>query len=253
MGFFVVIVWIVSSFAVATWATRRGRDPVGWGLFALILSPLLAGLLLFILPDIAEILAQKEKTMQEAQALQKEKLKISGETLASSITQLHRLLEKGIITDAEYEFKKGLAISDLKQKIIKESQEDFLEALIPLFEENIVSSDDIGAIKTALEKNINNNNVCCSYCREIVANDSCFCPNCGRPIQDPKLQQTASEMLTEDNSSKSSDRIAIILISLFVLLISIVLFPIAVVPLSIVAMIIYFLKYRGASVNKVDK
>ena len=82
-----------------------------------------------------------------------------------------------------------MAISDLKQKIIKESQKDFLEALILLFEKNIVSSNDIGAIKIALEKVLVITIFCCRYCREIFTNDLCFCPKCGKPVQEPNLQQ----------------------------------------------------------------
>ena len=252
MEFPVVVVWIVGAVAVAQWAGRRGREDVGWGFIALLISPLLAALLLFILPDIVEIKAQKEKIEQEAQALKKEKLKISGETFAELIAKLHHLFEKKIITEAEYELKKAEAIKNLKQKIIKESPEEFLEALIPLFEGLIISSNDLDAIKISIEGSISAKNSFCSNCNTIITNDSCFCQKCGKPLQDPNSQQSASEMPAANNSSKSNNLIVIILLSLFVLLMSIVLLPIAVVPV-IAAIFIYFLIRHNDSVNGANK
>ena len=119
-----------------------------------------------------------------------QKEKISGETFTKLIAKLHYLFEKRIITEAEYELKKTEIIKSLKQKIIKESSEEFLEALIPLFEGLIISSNDLDAIKIAIEGSISVKNSFCSNCNAIIKNDSRFCPKCGKPIQNPNLQQS---------------------------------------------------------------
>ncbi len=44
----IVLLWIVLAFVVAAGAANRGRDSTGWFLLAIVLSPLLAGLMLLI-------------------------------------------------------------------------------------------------------------------------------------------------------------------------------------------------------------
>lgn len=47
-----VIIWVVFAFVVGGVAGARGRSNFGWLLLAIILSPLIAGLILAILPDL---------------------------------------------------------------------------------------------------------------------------------------------------------------------------------------------------------
>lgn len=46
----IVFFWIVFAVIVGVGANTRGRDPVGWVLLAIVISPVLAGLLLLALP-----------------------------------------------------------------------------------------------------------------------------------------------------------------------------------------------------------
>jgi hypothetical protein len=48
----VVVCWLVFAIVVGSAAGGRGRSGIGWLVLALILSPLIAGLLLAILPDL---------------------------------------------------------------------------------------------------------------------------------------------------------------------------------------------------------
>jgi hypothetical protein len=48
----VVIGWVIFACVVGAAASGRGRSSVGWLILALIISPLLAGILLAILPDL---------------------------------------------------------------------------------------------------------------------------------------------------------------------------------------------------------
>ena len=45
------IIWLLFCGAVAYWANERGRCPVLWGLLALVISPLLAGVALAMMQD----------------------------------------------------------------------------------------------------------------------------------------------------------------------------------------------------------
>lgn len=48
-----IIFWIGLSIVVAVGANTRGRSPVAWFICAIVISPLLSGLLLLALPNLA--------------------------------------------------------------------------------------------------------------------------------------------------------------------------------------------------------
>ncbi len=47
-----VILWLVFAVVVGVAANGRGRTGIGWFLLAVVLSPLIAGVILAILPDL---------------------------------------------------------------------------------------------------------------------------------------------------------------------------------------------------------
>jgi hypothetical protein len=49
--------WIGLSIVVAVAASTRGRSPIAWFIYAIIFSPLLSGLLLLALPNLANSFA----------------------------------------------------------------------------------------------------------------------------------------------------------------------------------------------------
>jgi hypothetical protein len=49
--------WIGLSIVVAVVANTRGRSPIAWFIYAIIFSPLLSGLLLLALPNLANLFA----------------------------------------------------------------------------------------------------------------------------------------------------------------------------------------------------
>jgi hypothetical protein len=48
----VAVIWLIFAIVVAAAANGRGRTGFGWFILAVVISPLLAGLLLAILPDL---------------------------------------------------------------------------------------------------------------------------------------------------------------------------------------------------------
>lgn len=47
----IVVVWLIASVVVGAIAGSRGRNGFGWTLLALLISPLLAGILALVLPS----------------------------------------------------------------------------------------------------------------------------------------------------------------------------------------------------------
>jgi hypothetical protein len=48
--FWIIPFWVASALVVGVVAKRRGRDGINWFMFALVVSPFLAGLLAWVLP-----------------------------------------------------------------------------------------------------------------------------------------------------------------------------------------------------------
>lgn len=53
MFFGVFLLWLVFAVAVGMFAAKRGRSAIGWGFAAIIFSPLVAAIFLFIARDLA--------------------------------------------------------------------------------------------------------------------------------------------------------------------------------------------------------
>jgi hypothetical protein len=74
-----IIGWFVFSIAVGYFATSKGRDPGRWFVIALIISPLIAGILLLISQDISEQEALKDGQLKKcphcAENVKKEAIK----------------------------------------------------------------------------------------------------------------------------------------------------------------------------------
>ena len=137
--------WVIFSVIVGILADQRGRNGVGWGFLAAMISPLLSGIILFIIPNL-----KTEKEIKEKE--ERIKLTISGSDLLLSLEKLWQLNEKEIITDIEYSARKMKLIEDLEKRILSDSPENFLGALIPLLDKGILSKDEIEKIKQVVFK-----------------------------------------------------------------------------------------------------
>lgn len=62
----IVVIWLVLAAACGWWAAKRGRSWVAWLVIALLVSPIIAGMVLVVLPVRAgaEVLSQAERCQQ---------------------------------------------------------------------------------------------------------------------------------------------------------------------------------------------
>jgi phosphate/sulfate permease len=142
-----IIFWIVIAGVVGAIAYNRGRSGWRWFLIALLISPLLAGIILLLLPDLEErVVALREKYY--------ESLKISGVDFLNSMNKFNNLFQKNVLTQNEFEKQKLKLINNLHKQNIDGTPEDFLDNILPLLEKKILSSDEMKKIKKiVLDKN----------------------------------------------------------------------------------------------------
>ena len=151
-----VITWIGFGVIVGILAQQRGRMGAGWGLLSLVISPLIAGIILFIIPNLKEEWDKKEKEEKEKYAQKetekKASLKISGADFMLRIDKLRQLKEKNVINDIEYSARKIKIIDDLKNRLITDTPEIFLGDLIPLLDNDILTKDEMDKVKQIVYK-----------------------------------------------------------------------------------------------------
>lgn len=149
-----VFFWIGFAIAVGFWAESRGRNGVGWGLLACLISPLISGAILLYLPDMKEQEAKIENEIAQQKQAEAEKEIIrmtvrSGE-FVTRIEKNFSLFTNSLLTAAEFAERKAGIISELGSKKIAESPEDFLAALIPLLDKKVLTNEDAQKIKLAI-------------------------------------------------------------------------------------------------------
>ena len=123
---------------------------------SLVISPLIAGIILFIIPNLKEEWDKKEKEEKEKYAQKetekKASLKISGADFMLRIDKLRQLKEKNVINDIEYSARKIKIIDDLKNRLITDTPEIFLGDLIPLLDNDILTKDEMDKVKQIVYK-----------------------------------------------------------------------------------------------------
>ncbi|MFP4521304.1 MAG: SHOCT domain-containing protein [Fibrobacterota bacterium] len=137
MDAFVFLAWIGFSCLVGHLAGQRGRNGTGWGFLAAAISPLIAGIILFILHEKDE--KEKKETF--------EKNKITSAEFLLRIHQLQSLHDKHVLDDSEYELRKNQEILWLKERILVEGPEGFLAELISALDKGLLTQDEMQKIK----------------------------------------------------------------------------------------------------------
>lgn len=159
----IFISWLVLSIIVGILADQRGRNGIGWGFLAGLISPLLAGIILFIIPNVKEEEEKFDRLLQEQKVAKRKRikeeqekidnaLKITGADFLLSMDKLHQLYVKNILSVIEYEARKLKLFEELSIRIIGEAPENFLGNIVPLLDQKILSIEEMQKIKEIVFK-----------------------------------------------------------------------------------------------------
>lgn len=139
----VFIFWVAFSIIIGVLANKRGRNGVLWVIISALISPIISGIILFILPNL-----KKEEEEDKQRELELEEAKrISVKEFIASIEKVWQLNNKNILSDSEYISRKTKIIENLKDKRMLESPDDFLAELAPLLENDIIENEELSKIK----------------------------------------------------------------------------------------------------------
>ena len=146
------IVFVVVS---GIFANQRGRNPILWGLIATVISPIGAGIILALLPDIAkleeqsarELAEQKNRIEQENKEREIKETSITGGEILKKITKLVELKESGIFSEKEFTAAKASFLAEVSTKCVAETREDFLSKLIPLVQAESITQEELILLK----------------------------------------------------------------------------------------------------------
>ncbi|MGR2664270.1 SHOCT domain-containing protein [Chromobacterium haemolyticum] len=108
-------VWIVFAVIVGCWADARGRNSVLFFFVSVLLSPLLAGLVLLITPNLKQEAKRQEQERADRE-IQLEQIKAIAKpaeptSMASELEKLAGLRDRGVLTDAEFQQQKEKLLS----------------------------------------------------------------------------------------------------------------------------------------------
>lgn len=116
-----LIVWIVFSFMVMSYASSKGRSGCGWFIFSIMFSPLIGFIIVAILGETDEKhIETLKKDMAVTEALEKEKSEKEGMSQEKAIAELKKakdLLDLAVITQEEYDAKKAELLPWLKGEV----------------------------------------------------------------------------------------------------------------------------------------
>ena len=118
-----VIIWFLSAWGVGALASSRGRSGIGFGLLAIITSPILGVIIVLIMKDLEaerdkEYIAKREheKQLESIKAIARSTAESKPSTkidvvsqpfsVADELSKLGALKEKGLLTEEEFSAQK---------------------------------------------------------------------------------------------------------------------------------------------------
>jgi hypothetical protein len=146
-----LVLWAVFCGVPAALASNRGRNPGWWFLISFVLSPILASILVLALPNQYEEQKRTEEIRaQQAQLAAMTEARtqaVTGGEFALALDKIHQLRVRNILSEAEFEARKQKMLSDLNQRMIAQSPEDFLSSIVSLIDSKIINESELQALK----------------------------------------------------------------------------------------------------------
>lgn len=171
-----VIFWFIFCGVVAYYANKRGRNAIGWGLGALIFSPLLAGIALAIMKDMSVNETISEIKMDQAQL--KDRVATNEKITEMKFNKINN--EMNALTNGTGEPRNQLYATQntmqLTQAVVK---------LCPFCGQEIKRD----AIKCKHCEKILTDIKECPYCKETIHKDAIKCKHCKSDLPQPPQEE----------------------------------------------------------------
>jgi len=134
-----LIVWLFFSVCVGAIAQARGRSLLFWSVVAGIISPILAGIIVFSIEDNSQ--EGKNEPSEEDRSIGISKFR-------SKVERFSDLYVEGLLTEEEYSLKKSELIKKLGRNGINSKTEDFLDEVKYLRDEDIIDKNEVEKLKS---------------------------------------------------------------------------------------------------------
>ena len=163
------LIWLVFCGVVAYYASEKNRSPVAWGLLALVISPLLAGVALAMMKDLS--------VKEEINRLDKKTDNIKREVKSN---QRYNEQQRGKMYER---LESGNQGNNQQQQLNSSSNQQALEAKkVKCNSCGEYAPADSSFCVNCGEKIIPDGKQECSNCQELIAEDAKFCPECGAEL-----------------------------------------------------------------------
>lgn len=108
-------IWFIFAVIIACWAESRGRNGFVFFLVSVALSPLLAGLILLITPNL-KLEAKRQEQERADREIHLEQIKAIARpsephSMASELEKLAELRDRGVLTPEEFQAQKEKLLS----------------------------------------------------------------------------------------------------------------------------------------------
>lgn len=148
----IFLFWILFSIGVGYLANENGRNPVVWGVVALVISPILAAIVLMLAESgVFSNDSQNYNSQNTVRKSDKSDTKPIGiSEFSQKIEKYRDLLDTDVINEKEYGSKKSKLIDRLSKGVSQDNTEDILLRVRDIRDKGGISEKDLEDIKSKI-------------------------------------------------------------------------------------------------------
>lgn len=143
----VFVGWFLFSLVVAGIAVSRGRSGFGWFVLSLLLSPLICGIALFVMPDEKAAQGLQQAAQKQEAVRTQEALVVSGLSVANELLKIANLKKIGVINEGELNVQKETFFQQLSSRKTRDSLGDFFMPIGNLLSAGEITVADLNRLK----------------------------------------------------------------------------------------------------------